>query len=353
MQNKTPLPPYIFFGDILRQFSSWLETQHYSSYFILVDTSSSIYCLPEIQNIRPDINWHIIEIPRGEQYKTITTCSLIWDALFKNGADRHSLLVNLGGGVIGDMGGFAASTYMRGIDFVQIPTTLLAMVDASVGGKLAVDFKLAKNIIGLFKNPVANFIDCRWLKTLPNGEKRSGWAEILKHAIIADEAAFRKMKSIPSFHDIRWEDWVQHSVQIKYQIVQNDPKEKGLRKGLNFGHTVGHAIETYFLEHNEPKTHGECVAIGMVCAAYISNQTLSLPDSQLVDIVNVIKKWYDPIIIPKQGIPQILSLMRKDKKNRAGKPNFTLIPSIGSYVYDQYPNLDLIADSLHFYNDQI
>ncbi len=352
MQNLTKLPDSIYFGDIKNNFKSWLDQQNYSSYFVLVDSSSSVYCLPEIQNIHPDIQWNIIEIPRGEQYKTITTCSIIWEVLFKKGADRHSLLVNLGGGVIGDMGGFAAGTYMRGIDFVQIPTTLLSMVDASVGGKVAVDFRLAKNIIGLFKDPVAVFIDKQWLNTLPNVQKRSGWAEMLKHTIIADEPAFRKMQSI-SVYDIEWGEWIRHSVQIKYNIVQSDPFEKGLRKGLNFGHTIGHAAETYFLEQKTPKTHGECVAIGMICSAYISTKLVHLPEEQLADIVNIIKKWYDKIIIPEEGLDKIMSLMNRDKKNRGGQPNFTLITSIGSYTFDQYPQLDLIKESMLFYNSQI
>ncbi len=352
MQNLIDLPDSIYFGDIKRNFKAWLDQQNYSSYFMLVDSSSSVYCLPEIKNIHPDIKWNIIEIPRGEQYKTITTSSIIWEELFKNGADRHSLLVNLGGGVIGDMGGFAAGTYMRGIDFVQIPTTLLSMVDASVGGKVAVDFRLAKNIIGLFKDPVAVFIDKNWLNTLPNEQKRSGWAEMLKHTIIADEPAFRKMQSL-SVYDIEWDEWIRHSVQIKYKIVKSDPLEKGLRKGLNFGHTIGHAVETYFLEQKMPKTHGECVAIGMICSAYISSKTVGLPEDQLTDIVQLIKKWYDKIIIPEEGLDQIISFMIRDKKNRGGQPNFTLITSIGNYIFDQYPSLALIKESMHFYNSQI
>lgn len=352
MQNLTKLPDSIYFGDIKSTFKAWLDQQNYSSYFMLVDSSSSVYCLPETQNIHPDIKWNIIEIPRGEQYKTITTCSIIWEELFKNGADRHSLLVNLGGGVIGDMGGFAAGTYMRGIDFVQIPTTLLSMVDASVGGKVAVDFRLAKNIIGLFKDPVAVFIDRLWLNTLPNKQKKSGWAEMLKHTLIADEPGFQKIQKT-SIYDIDWDEWIQHSVQIKNKIVQSDPLEKGFRKGLNFGHTVGHAVETYFLEKETPKTHGECVAIGMICSAYISAKISTLSEDQLADIVTVIKKWYDKIIIPEEGMDEIMALISHDKKNRSGQPNFTLITSIGEYIYDQHPSLEIIKASMRYYNSQI
>lgn len=352
MSEPTTLPDSIYIGDIKQQFKSWLDQQSYSSYFMLVDSSSSVYCLPEIRHIHPDIQWNIIEIPMGEQYKTITTCNLIWEDLLKSGADRHSLLVNMGGGVIGDMGGFAAGTYMRGIDFVQIPTTLLSMVDASVGGKVAVDFRLAKNIIGLFKNPVANFIDTRWLSTLSESDKISGWAEMLKHMIIADKAAFNEIQSISSIYEINWEKWIQHSIQIKYQIVQSDPTEKGLRKGLNFGHTVGHAVETFFLEQENPKTHGECVAIGMICAAYISNKTVGLPDAQLIEIVSVIKKWFGIITIPEDALDPILKYMVRDKKNFSGQPNFTLIPQIGQYIYDQNPDWNLIRESILYYNQQ-
>jgi len=226
------------------------------------------------------------------------------------------------------------------------------MVDASVGGKVAVDFRLAKNIIGLFKDPVAVFIDNHWLLTLPNEQKRSGWAEMLKHTIIADEPNFRKMQDI-SLYDIDWDKWIRHSVHIKYKIVQSDPLEKGLRKGLNFGHTIGHAIETYFLEQETPKTHGECVAIGMICASYISSKIANLPAKQLTDIVALIKKWYGEIIIPETGLDKIMAFMNRDKKNRSGQPNFTLINSIGTYIFDQYPSIDLIKESMLFYNSQI
>lgn len=347
------LPDSIYFGDIRNQFKNWLSRQSYSSYFILVDSSSAVYCLPDLINIAPDIKWHIIEIPHGEEYKTITTCNLIWGDLFNNGADRHSLLVNFGGGVVGDMGGFAAGTYMRGIDFVQIPTTLLSMVDASVGGKVAVDFRLAKNIIGLFQNPVANFIDARWLKTLPNEQKRSGWAEMVKHTIIASEPDFQAFKKIDSFYDIAWEKWIQRSIQIKYNIVDKDPKELGVRKGLNFGHTIGHAVETYFLEQNKPKTHGECVAIGIICAAYLSVETVGLPESELKEIVTLIKKWFKPILIPEDGFDYIIAMLQKDKKSRAGQPYFTLIPKIGTYVYDKLIETDLVIDSMRYYNQVI
>ncbi len=347
------LPDSLFFGDIATKFQKWIDESSYSSYFILVDSSSSVYCLSDIIHLNPNIDWKIIEIPRGEAYKTITTCSLIWEELFTNGADRFSLMVNLGGGVIGDMGGLAAGTYMRGIDFVQIPTTLLSMVDASVGGKVAVDFHLAKNIIGLFKTPVANFIDSKWLHTLPQEEIRSGWAEMIKHAMIADTSAFEKMSQFESFDEIDFESWIMHSVSIKYKIVESDPTEQHLRKGLNFGHTIGHAVETFFLEQETPKKHGECVAIGMLCAAYISNKMEGLPNSELEAITKLIKKWYPPIAIPPEAYSDILDRMSKDKKSRAGQVKFTLLPQIGTYVYDKTPSNELIKESMAFYNQVI
>ncbi len=347
------LPDSLFFGDIAMKFKTWIDNTSYSSYYILVDSSSSVYCLPDIIDLNPNIDWKIIEIPRGEEYKTIMTCNLIWEELFTNGADRFSLMVNLGGGVIGDMGGFAAGTYMRGIDFVQIPTTLLSMVDASVGGKVAVDFRLAKNIIGLFKTPVANFIDPKWLHTLPQEEILSGWAEMIKHAMIADAPAFEQMSQFNTFEEVDFDYWIIHSVAIKYKIVQSDPTEQHLRKGLNFGHTIGHAVETYFLEKKTPKKHGECVAIGMVCEAFISNKRVGLSQQDLDAILTLIKKWFHPILLPQNDFEDILERMSKDKKSHAGQVKFTLLPKLGSYVYDKTPSKELILESMEFYNKAI
>ncbi len=350
MQDKVTLPERLYLGDIQTHFRQWIESSAYSSYFILADSSSAVYCLPDLLDFVPEQDFHIIEIPMGEQYKNITICSLIWEELYKNKADRHSVLINLGGGVIGDMGGFAASTYMRGMDFVQVPTTLLAMVDASVGGKIAIDFRMAKNIIGLFREPVANFIDTRWLRTLPEADLRSGWAEVMKHAVIADAAAFDRLCAVSSLDEVDWEEWIVHSIGIKHRIVSSDPLEKGPRKGLNFGHTIGHAVETYFLEEDRPVKHGACVAIGMVAEAYISRQMAGLSAQELEVLTQCVGRWFPHYEIPAEQFDHLLDLMIRDKKSRSGRPNFTLIPRIGAFVYDQNPEPELIKEAIRYYN---
>ena len=227
----------------------------YSKVAILVDENTKRDCLHKLPKIENAI---IIEIKSGEEYKNISTCNFIWEQLTINNFDRNSLLINLGGGVIGDMGGFCAATYKRGLDFIHIPTTLLAMVDASVGGKLGIDFKGFKNQIGLFNNPKAVLISPEFLETLAESELKSGFSEVVKHALISDNSLWVKLKNTP-FTDFDWGDIIDTNVQIKNKIVLADPFEKGERKKLNFGHTFGHAIESYYLEKGTPISHGEAV----------------------------------------------------------------------------------------------
>ena len=246
---------------------SKLDISIYSQVAILVDENTKRDCLSKLPQIESAL---IIEIKSGEQYKNISTCSFIWEQLTINNFDRNSLLINLGGGVIGDMGGFCAATYKRGLEFIHIPTTLLAMVDASVGGKLGIDFKGFKNQIGLFNNPKAVLISSVFLETLAESELKSGFAEVVKHALISDNSLWLKLKNTP-FTDLDWEDIIDTSIQIKNKIVLADPFEKGERKKLNFGHTFGHAIESYYLEKRTPISHGKAVFMGMILEAEISD----------------------------------------------------------------------------------
>ncbi|MCZ2102743.1 MAG: 3-dehydroquinate synthase, partial [Chitinophagales bacterium] len=243
-----------------------IQATSWSKIFVLVDENTEKYCLFHLLE-QMDLPIHVIKIPSGEQHKNLNTCQLVWQNLMAKGADRLSLLINLGGGVIGDLGGFCAGTYMRGIRFIQIPTTLLSQVDASVGGKLGVDFMERKNMIGLFGNPEAVFIFTDFLKTLPERELKSGYAEMLKHALIADKDAWNRLSKtdVATIND--WESTIYESVMIKQSIIQEDPLEAGKRKILNFGHTVGHAIESYWISREKPLLHGEAIAIGMVAEA--------------------------------------------------------------------------------------
>ena len=245
---------------------SKLDISGYSKVAILVDENTKRNCLPKLPQLENSI---IIEVTSGEINKSISSCNYIWEQLSEHNFDRDSLLINLGGGVIGDMGGFAASTYKRGIDFIQVPTTLLAMVDASVGGKLGVDFNGLKNQIGLFNNPESVLIFPEFLETLPENQLKSGYAEVVKHALISDNNLWEKIISVP-FNEMNWGEIIETSINIKNKIVLSDPYEKGERKKLNFGHTFGHAVESYYLEKGTPILHGEAVLMGILLEVEIS-----------------------------------------------------------------------------------
>jgi len=266
------------------------------------------------------------------------------------GVDRKALLINLGGGVVTDMGGFAASTYKRGIDFIQIPTTLLAQVDASVGGKTGIDMDNVKNIIGTFTQPQAVFISNKFLNTLDERQLKSGFAEVIKHGLIYDKNLYEYTKSI--FIDAIPSDLVMRSVKIKNEIILQDPKEQGLRKILNFGHTIGHAVEGYSLVHDaDPLLHGEAIAIGMICEAYLANKLNGLSDLDLHDIVNTFTHRYTFYTLPTNIDQELLDLMGNDKKNEGKKLGFALLSEIGRCSEQFFIEEDLIIESLNYYRN--
>jgi 3-dehydroquinate synthase len=309
---------------------SKLDISTYSKVAILVDQNTMRDCLFKLPQIE---NALIIEIKSGEEYKNISTCNFIWEQLTINNFDRNALLINLGGGVIGDMGGFCATTYKRGLEFIHIPTTLLAMVDASVGGKLGIDFKGFKNQIGLFNNPKAVLISSEFLETLAESELKSGFAEVVKHALISDNSLWLKLKNTP-FTDLDWEDIIDTSVQIKNKIVLADPFEKGERKKLNFGHTFGHAIESYYLEKRTPISHGEAVFMGMILETKISD----LSETDKNEIKNYVLSNFALPYTPKKS--SLHKFLINDKKNQNGKINFTLLNGIGNCSLDNLFSLD-------------
>ena len=331
-----------------QNFSAFISNGKYSNIIILDDEHTHHFCLPVLE--KQISGFHLITIPAGEQFKTIDTCSEIWQNFIDAGIDRKSLLINLGGGVIGDMGGFTAGTFKRGFDFINIPTTLLSQVDASVGGKLGVDFNGIKNLIGLFQNPNAIFISTEFLHTLPFEQLRSGFAEILKHGLIADKSYWDLCKSIHLTKHRTWLPIVERSVELKKQVVEQDPFESGLRKILNFGHTIGHAVETIALQDEKTSLlHGEAIAVGMICEAYLSNAVCGLSKEELKDIVDHISNHF-----PKQDISgfdfnALLKLMQQDKKNEGGKINFSLLKEIGNCTYDIQADEKLIEEALKFY----
>lgn len=328
---------------------------------VLVDNNTYRHCMPHfLQNI--DFEVVAIEILAGELRKGLDTCRFIWSEMMRLGLDRRSLVINLGGGVIGDMGGFCAATYLRGIDFVQVPTTLLSQVDASVGGKLAIDFNSVKNSIGIFQNPKAVLVDPAFLKTLPLTEIRSGFAEVFKHALIADAEQWQDLQKITDLMAVDWATYLAPSLAIKKRIVEEDPTEKGIRKALNFGHTVGHAVESFFLEIGKFEaqypnisisqyqiSHGEAVALGIICESWLSHKMLGLSEAELAEIVAFVQRFYPKHPLTEQDFPAIFELMKKDKKNVGGRINFTLLSQIGEARIDQYCEVGMIEESLRFY----
>jgi 3-dehydroquinate synthase len=326
-------------------------TKKYSRSVIIVDENTKEHCLPLLNDLFPTEN--IIEIKSGEEEKTLETCAAIWSQMTELALDRKALLVNLGGGVIGDMGGFCASTYKRGIDFIQIPTTLLSMVDASVGGKLGIDFTLNgdtfKNHIGVFNVPVAVIIDPTFLLTLENKQINSGFAEIIKHCLIADKTMWDKIKK-HKIGQLDWEELARHSVAIKEKITVEDPLEKGLRKILNFGHTVGHAIESHFLFiPGKRLLHGEAIAAGMICESWLSVQKGFITTEEHKEIENYILSVYGKTPILFTEIDLIVPLTIQDKKNENGAIQFSLLEKVGTANFNISLTKEEITASLHYY----
>ena len=321
-------------------------TEHrYSSIFIITDTHSNDHCLPKfLPYLATEIPIEIIEFESGESSKTIQTCIEIWNVLTDLGADRKSLIINVGGGVVTDLGGFVASTFKRGIAFIHVPTTLLAMVDASVGGKNGVDLGNLKNQIGVINVPNMVLIDTAYLETLPQNEMRSGLAEMLKHGLIYEKPYWEKFLDLSAVDFADFDALIFRSIEIKNDIVMQDPTENGIRKALNFGHTLGHAIESYFLENESKQTllHGEAIAAGMILESYLSMEKKLLSSAEYIQIKKTINSIFENIILDQQDIEPIVDLLIHDKKNEYGNVQFALIEGIGKIKIDQKVDNELI-----------
>lgn len=336
----------IFTKKAQEELKKFLSAKNYSKICILVDNNTKKHCFPLISEIEKN---NIIEIESGEVHKNLSTCEMIWKAMTDFHLDRKALMINIGGGVIGDMGGFCAATYKRGIDFIQVPTTLLSQVDASVGGKLGIDFHSFKNHIGVFQEPAAVIIDESFLQTLDKAELRSGFAEIIKHCLIADKKKWMEISKI-SFEKQNWEDLTKHSVEIKSYVTKEDPLEKGLRKILNFGHTIGHAIESYFLEIPSKRLlHGEAIAIGMICESFISYKKGFINQEELSSIEKYILSVYGKIEIFEFDLEKILPLTLHDKKNEKNLIQCTLLQQVGKANFNNPINIKEIRESILHY----
>ncbi len=343
----------IHFNDnAYKELNKYLSENKSSKVFVLVDENTNEHCFSIFKEmITTEIEGELIQVPAGEYFKNIDTCIDVWSQLTDSGADRNSLLINLGGGVITDMGGFIASTFKRGIKFINIPTTLLSMVDASVGGKTGVDFGVLKNQIGLFSNPEMVVIDSQYLATVTEREIRSGMAEIIKYGLTYDSKLWDQVKELEDLEISVLNSIIYRSIEIKNTIVLEDPREKNLRKILNFGHTLGHAIESYHLESEEKNnlTHGEAIAIGMITETYISHKLLGFPKEKLEEIKKVILSIYTKFPIDKSDYQPIMNLLKHDKKNSNGEVNFVLLSDIEDYKLNCKVSEELIIESIDYY----
>lgn len=300
----------IFVGSLAETLGPWLKEQSYSQILVITDTNTYVHCLPSLKDLLP-YPFHTFQIPAGEPHKNLETCAQIWQQLLHYKLDRKSLVINLGGGVIGDMGGFCAATWKRGINFIQVPTTLLAMTDAAIGGKTGIDFQGIKNTIGVFQTPAAVFADPAFLNTLSNREFISGLAEVLKHGFIGDPELLSSFANLQptALRSLPWPQLLIQSIAVKVRVVTEDPKENGLRMLLNYGHTIGHALESYFLETNTPLTHGEAIAIGMICETPAPHHT---------QVTQLLAPFFPKVPIPKETYNSLWQLMQQDKKNSSG-----------------------------------
>lgn len=317
-----------------------------SKIVIIVDENTNEHCLEYLITTFDFLaKAEVILLPVGEENKTMEVCFHVWEALSEYGIGRRDLVINLGGGVVTDMGGFIASIYKRGVDFINIPTSLLGMVDASIGGKNGVDLDAYKNQLGVFRNPKAIYIDTAFLKTLDLREKVNGFAEILKHALIKDAELWNQLAEIEDLLELEDESLLDRIISIKVAVVNEDPTEQGIRKILNFGHTVGHALEGHFL-FESPIDHGHSVAIGMIAESYISMHLGKLSAAEFSQIEQLILSWYPIPQMAMNDVSKIIELLYNDKKNHSGKIQCCLLDKIGNCLYDQAVEESYFADAL-------
>lgn len=327
-----------------------LNQKNPSKLFVLVDRNTKEHCLSSLQAALSAFKKEaiVLEVEAGEKSKDISVCGYLWNELTSHQADRYALLINLGGGMVTDLGGFVAAIYKRGIAFINIPTSLLGMIDASIGGKCGIDFKHYKNQLGVFQTALSTLIYTDFLETVPQIELNSGFAEAIKHALIEDSAYWNQLKTADQ------QAWkargvIKNSVEIKTAIVSRDPLEKGERKKLNFGHTLGHALESYFFEKNKPIPHGYAIASGIIMEVYISMKQLGFSQTQFEEVTNFIKSHYTIYTLSDVAADELLTYMSQDKKNSGGEVRFCLLKSIGHAIVDQVVDIELIKESISFY----
>jgi len=351
--------------DLKAELSDFLSSLTYNKLFILTDENTKRECLPALSEIPAIQDATLITVEAGDTHKDLDHLSQIWSRLSNEGASRDSLLINLGGGMITDMGGFAGATFKRGIRTINIPTTLMASVDAAVGGKTGINFNGLKNEIGSFYPPLCVFIDNHFLHTLDKDNILSGYAEMIKHSLISSMEVYQSLMQFDleqylllpkdnsqfSILNSQFSTLVAKSVAVKEDIVEQDPLEKGIRKALNFGHTIGHAFESLSFLQQRPILHGHAVAAGIICELYLSHRVCGFPSERLSQMVYYIKENYPPFPYDCKDYDTLYEYMTHDKKNEGGIINFTLLAQIGDVRINQEVSKTRIMESLDFYRE--
>lgn len=340
--------PFITGSSSPDKLAAFLDQEGFSKVAVLADHHTVEDCYSLLKDSLPPHS--LITVPAGETQKSVTSCIRIWDVLTREQFDRKSVLVNVGGGMVGDLGGYAAACFKRGMRFIQVPTSLLAMVDASAGGKTGINFSGFKNQVGVFQNPAAVVLFAPFLNTLAREELVSGFAELVKHALVGSREQWDALVALPGLPE-DWESWIPDSVTIKLRIVASDPLEKGPRKALNFGHTLGHALESWsFGREGQPGLrHGEAVAAGMLGEAWLSWKRGLLDQDALEQIGTYLLRIFPAVVLPEAEIPAVAALARQDKKNQHGRILCTLMNGIGDFKTDMEISVEEIASAFQYY----
>lgn len=325
----------------------------YDRLFVLTDTTTHELCWPVVRDYAIMRETHMITIPPTDEAKNLDTLAFVWSELQKGGATRHSLLLNLGGGMVTDLGGFAASTFKRGMTYINVPTTLLSQVDASVGGKTGINFNGLKNEIGVFNCAKCVILSSQFLQTLDHENLLSGYAEMLKHSLLSTKEDWSELLnfeiSSPDYKLLQ--QLVAKSVAIKERIVTEDPTEKGIRKALNLGHTAGHAIESLALQEGRTVLHGYAIAWGLLMELYMSARKCNFPAKEMHQMEEYIKQHYGKFLYECKHYDNLCELMSHDKKNQGGKINFTLLGGIGDIRINQTASIEEIEEMLDYYRE--
>ncbi len=353
MDNSKIYSKIIYCTDPAGELNEWIDGYGKGKVFLVTEENVENLWLAKFTQCIETNSIRKLTLPSGESNKNLDSVTKIWDFLSKNGADRKSLLINIGGGMLTDLAGFAASTFKRGIDFLNIPTTLLSQVDASVGGKTGINFNGLKNEIGTFKNPVAVIIDTEFLKTIDHMNFLSGFAEMVKHGLIKNTDHLDELKSF-NLENINYKSLlqiIQNSVNVKEFFVINDPTEKNIRKGLNFGHTAGHAFESLAMEQNRPVLHGFAVAWGMIAELYLSVKQCGFSETDCRDLTQWLLSIYGKFGIGENDFERLFELMTHDKKNESDRINFTLLAEPGKMKINQNCDKELIFEALNYYKN--